>query len=200
MSTTYPAMNPGITPTLKRNPRFSSQVIGMGIFIATELMFFIALISAYLVIKAGTGEWVPPKNVRLPVMATGFNTAILMFSGWLTWKTGKLLVLGRSHRDLAKRTFLHAILLGSFFVTFQGYEWIKLISLGMTMKSNIFAACFFLLIGAHGIHALCTVLAMVWHYRHLNQGTLTLGGFRALQMFWFFVVGMWPLLYGLVYF
>jgi heme/copper-type cytochrome/quinol oxidase subunit 3 len=172
----------------------------MSIFIATELMFFVALISAYLVIKAATGNWVPPENIRLPVMATGFNTAILILSGWLTYRSGKLLVLGRSYREQARSTFLRAIVLGGFFVLFQGYEWVNLITHGMTMKSSIFGACFFLLIGSHGLHALATIVAMLLYYRHLTNGTFTLGGFRAVQMIWLFVVGIWPILYGLVYF
>ncbi|GIT63008.1 MAG: hypothetical protein Ct9H300mP21_05540 [Pseudomonadota bacterium] len=45
--------------------------IGMLIFMVTEAMFFAALISAYLVIRAGLEEWPPWGQPRLP----GLNTA-----------------------------------------------------------------------------------------------------------------------------
>jgi heme/copper-type cytochrome/quinol oxidase subunit 3 len=176
-----------------------SAVFGTLVFVGAELMFFMGLISAYLVIKAGVNNWVPPESVRLPVMATAFNTLVLLLSG-LT-----LFVAGRQMKEegpspKVMRTYLVALLLGAFFVIFQGYEWVRLVSYGMTMTSSIFGACFFLLIGSHGVHALGALLAMAWFYRHLSQGKLTREGLMGIQVFWFFVVGIWPILYGLVYF
>src|SRR4051812_41383193 len=93
-----------------------------------------------------------------------------------------------------------AILLGSFFVIFQGYEWVHLIRYGLSMTSGIFGATFFLLIGSHGLHALIAVIAMALVYWKLVKGSLTADGLRAMSIFWLFVVGIWPVLYGLVYF
>ena len=59
----------------------SSGVIGMLIFMVTEAMFFAALISAYLVIRAGLEEWPPWGQPRLPVETTAFNTLVLLLSG-----------------------------------------------------------------------------------------------------------------------
>lgn len=174
------------------------MVFGMGLFVATEVMFFTALISSYVVIKAGTGNWVPPQGVRLPVAATALNTLVLLASGYFMFLGGKKLRAGL--RERAAQMLLQSIFLGAFFVVFQGYEWVQLISLGMSMQSNIFAACFYLLIGSHGLHALLSVVAMFVCLNLLKRGRFSKDDYRALEMFWYFIVGVWPLLYGLVYF
>ena len=58
----------------------SNKVLGMLIFVFTEVMFFTALISAFLVIK-GDAPWSIPHGVRLPILATAYNTMVLLFSG-----------------------------------------------------------------------------------------------------------------------
>jgi cytochrome c oxidase subunit III len=58
----------------------------------------------------------------------------------------------------------------------------------------------FLLIGTHGLHAAAAALALISLYVQLRRGTLKLDHLRAMQIFWYFVVGIWPVLYGLVYF
>lgn len=180
--------------TSRAEPLLTNAELGTLIFVGSELMFFAALISAFLIIKAGRGEaFVLPSHITLPVLATGLNTGVLLLSGYflhlatLKWKTS---------RETGEHFFLAAIVGGLIFVTAQGYEWVRLLSYGMTMTSSIFAACFFLLVGAHALHAAVTVLLMIFFY--LRRDRLT--NLRALRLFWLFVVGIWPLLYGLVYF
>ena len=184
------------TQRSKATPLLANAELGTLIFVGSELMFFAALISAFLIIKAGRGEaFVLPSHITLPVLATGLNTGVLLLSGYFlhlaALKWNKI-------RSTGENFFLIAIIGGMIFVTAQGYEWVRLLSYGMTMTSSIFAACFFLLIGAHALHAAVTVLVMIFLY--LRREHLTLFTLRALRLFWFFVVGIWPLLYGLVYF
>ena len=171
--------------------------LGMLIFVTTEIMFFIALISSYMVIKSRTGNWVPPGNLTLPVEATAFNSVILLLSGVFCFVANRKLGSGDVNW---RRWFLRSIILGAFFVTFQGVEWVKLVSYGMTMTSSVFGACFFLLIGSHGLHALSAVLGMSYFYFKSRHTTLEKSTMTAITIFWFFIVGVWPMLYGLVYF
>ena len=69
-------------PIVTRTP-ISSGVLGMLIFMVTEAMFFAGLISAYMVIRAGIEEWPPWGQPRLPVVATAFNTVMLLASGFV---------------------------------------------------------------------------------------------------------------------
>jgi cytochrome c oxidase subunit III len=183
----------------RRQPALADGVFGMLIFVATEAMFFTALISAFVIIKAGVDLWSPPPGVRLPVIATACNTAILLLSAAFLHRAGRAFSNGKD-RALVRTLLGGAALLGSAFVLFQGYEWVRLTYYGMTVTSGIFGACFFLLIGTHGLHAAAAALALISLYVQLRRGTLKLDHLRAMQIFWYFVVGIWPVLYGLVYF
>lgn len=176
----------------------SNAVLGMSLFIASEVMFFTALIAAFFVIKAGYSSWAPPEGVRLPIMTTALNTGVLLFSGLMLHLSHKAMVAGSTAK--AKTFFLQALVLGATFVGIQGFEWVNLIRYGMSMLSGIFGATFFLIIGAHGLHAVAAVIAMAILYRGFRKDQLTLGQMTGMKLFWFFVVGVWPILYTLVYF
>jgi cytochrome c oxidase subunit III len=150
------------------------------------------------VIKSSRASWSLPEGVALPVAMTGFNTLVLFASGVMLWYCGRL-VQDKDPHGKARTVLALAMGLGAFFVMVQGYEWIQLISYGLTMRSSIFGACFFLLVGSHALHALAGILAMVYLFAK-SSSTLRLADCRAVQVFWFFVVGIWPLLYYLVYF
>ena len=83
---TYQSIVP--TRRRRRQPALADSVFGMLIFVATEAMFFTALISAFVIIKAGVDLWSPPPGVRLPVIATACNTALLLLSAVLLHQAG----------------------------------------------------------------------------------------------------------------
>ncbi|MDP7105628.1 MAG: cytochrome c oxidase subunit 3, partial [Roseibacillus sp.] len=87
----------------------------------------------------------------------------------------------------------------SFFVLFQGFEWVRLIKFGLTMKSSTYGSFFYLIIGTHALHAVAALVVLVLVYRNLKRKTLAPENFWAAQVFWYFVVGIWPILYILVY-
>lgn len=187
-----------VDPPRRREPLVPSPVLGMLIFVATEVMFFTALLSAFLIIKAGSPNWAPPGDVTLPVTATALNTGVLFASGVLLYLAGRALTRAK---DWERATTLTgwATILGACFVCFQGMEWVKLIHYGMTMSSGVFGACFYLLIGSHAVHALAGVVGLLQQCLRLRTEHLVIASFQAMQIFWFFVVGVWPILYVLVY-
>lgn len=178
-------------------PAVPSAVLGMLIFVVTEAMFFAGLISAFLIVKASSGGvWPPPGQPRLPVEETAFNTAALLMSA---------VALFFAHRAFeraptaAVRPLTIAMGLGAFFVVFQGYEWAMMLSQGLTISSSNHGSFFYLIVGMHGLHAIAglTILARAWW--RLRFGFLADSTFAAAQVFWYFVVGLWPVLYLLVY-
>ena len=175
-----------------------SPILGTLIFVGSEIMLFAGLISAFIIVKAAApgGIWPPPGQPRLPVLATGMNTLVLLASGvllFLAWR--------RFQQDpvAARSTFLASVALGSAFVTFQGVEWYALLSQGMTMQSSTLGSFFTLIVGLHAIHAVVALGVMLNLYRLLSQGRLHRDTFGAMQVFWYFVVGIWPVLYWQVY-
>jgi heme/copper-type cytochrome/quinol oxidase subunit 3 len=103
-------------------------------------------------------------------------------------------------KEKFKWTFLGAMILGSIFVIVQGQEWIRLISSGMTLVSGVFGACFFLLIGMHGLHAVSAIAMMIYLWSKMKKGVLQNDHMQAMSIYWLFIVSIWPVLYILVYF
>jgi cytochrome c oxidase subunit 3 len=180
----------------ERTPLIPSAVMGMLIFVLTELMLFSGLISAFVIVRAGAMVWPPPGQPRLPLQATAFNTGVLLASG-----VALFLAQRRFFRDraAARRPLLLAMLLGAFFVVFQGVEWVRLIRQGLTLTSSTLGSFFYLIVGLHALHAIAALGVLVYTWRRLERGWLAQHQLAAAQVFWYFVVGLWPVLYGVVY-
>jgi heme/copper-type cytochrome/quinol oxidase subunit 3 len=183
---------------MPREPLIPNGVMGMIAFIFTELMFFAGLISAHTIVRSQVAGqmWPPFGQPRLPVEQTAVNTAALMASGFvllLTW------FAFRRDPQRARIPLLVSIGLGAFFVLFQGTEWVALLGEGLTMTSSTYGAFFYLIVGAHGLHAICALLALGWLWARLDRGTLTEQQLATVSAFWYFVVLLWPVLYWRVY-
>jgi heme/copper-type cytochrome/quinol oxidase subunit 3 len=177
-------------------PILPNAVMGMLILVIAEMMMFAGLMSAFSIVKAGALGWPPPGQPRLPVEATAFNTAALLASGVFLFIANSQYA---RNRNLAKRPLFTAMGLGAFFVAFQGYEWISLIRQGLTLTSSIHGSFFFLIVGLHGLHAIAGLAVLGRSALKLSRGRLAPSSFSATQVFWYFVVGLWPVLYFMVY-
>ena len=192
----YP-IEPGPAPA-RREPVVANGVVGMLVFIFTEAMFFAGLISAHTIVRSQTAGqmWPPFGQPRLPVQETAVNTAALLVSGIvlvLTWFAFK------RERSRAKIPLLLSILLGGFFVWFQGLEWMALLGEGLTIQSSSYGGFFYLIVGSHAVHALAALAALVWAWIRLDKDRLTNSQLATVSAFWYFVVLVWPVLYVKVY-
>jgi cytochrome c oxidase subunit 3 len=178
--------------------RVPNSVLGVIIFIVTEIMFFAALMSAHTIAKATVlgGVWPPVGQPRLPVERTANNTAMLLLSGILLWIGSRRM---SSERESALRYIAGAIAAGIAFVLLQGVEWVALLREGLTMSSSTHGAFFYLIVGAHALHAAVAILALAWVYLQMRGGKFVPSTFTATQVFWYFVVVVWPVIYLRVY-
>jgi cytochrome c oxidase subunit III len=175
-----------------------NAVIGTIIFVVTELMLFAGFVSAFTITRAAYNTWPPVGQPRLPAGETLINTAALLASGVVIFFANRAFVRDAASRQ-ARRLTLIALLLGSFFVVAQGIEWVALLREGLTLSSSNHGAFFYVIIGTHGLHALGAILFLALAYVRMVRGTLPQGTFSATQIFWYFVVGVWPVLYLRVY-
>jgi heme/copper-type cytochrome/quinol oxidase subunit 3 len=185
-----PAPNPG--------RRLPNSVLAMIIVVVAEIMFFAGLISAHTIARATVlgGVWPPIGQPRLPVERTAFNTAILLLSGAL------LYVANRRSRDSYAKALPYlagAIATGIAFVLLQGVEWVALLREGLTMTSGAHGAFFYLIVGAHALHAIVAIAILTAIYFPMRSGSLEPSTFTAVQIFWYFVVLLWPIIYLRVY-
>lgn len=171
----------------------------MLLFIFTEVMLFSGLISAFKIVKAAApgGVWPPPGQPRLPVEATAFNTFALVASGVVMYFAARAYYQKRE--ELSRKLLAVAMGLGLFFVLFQGVEWVEMLSMGLTMTSSTHGSFFYLVVGFHGVHAVLAVVVLGWLYLRMREGEVKKSQMQTTAIFWYFVVGLWPVLYWQVY-
>lgn len=178
-------------------PRVPNGVIAVTLVVIAETMLFAGLISAHVQFASDQvgAFWPPLGQPPLPVAETAVGSMALLLSGCaLLW--ARLSFRAASRRAAA--FLLAALVLGAGYLGFQGIEWIGLIRDGLDL-STAYGAFFYLIVGLHSLH---TAGALVWLARvwtRLRQGVLTPGGFMAAQVFWYFAVLIWPVIYFQVY-
>jgi len=192
MPTTLP------TPSVRR-PVVPSSVLGTLIFVVAETMFFVGMVSAFTISKAGApaGTWPVPGQPLLPAAATAVNTAALLLSGGLLLGAQWLFAKGR---PAARHLVVASFLLGLLFVGLQGREWAGLLSEGLTLTSSRLGGFFYFIVGTHALHALGALVFLGRVSWQFWRGRPDAELFYGSQTFWYFVVLMWPIIYVRVYF
>jgi cytochrome c oxidase subunit 3 len=168
----------------------------MLIFVVAEAMLFAGLVSAFTIIRASAMVWPPRDQPRLPLEETAINTAALLLSGVVLFVACRAF---QRDRAAAGRPLLIALLLGVFFVAFQGVEWVRLIDQGLTLTSSNLGSFFYLIIGIHALHAVAAAALLAHAWLRLRRDRLEWSQLATVAVFWYFVVGVWPILYFRVY-
>ena len=173
-------------------------VLAILVFLFCELMLFAGLISAFHIIKsqAAGGIWPPLGEARLPVEETILNTIALALSGVFLIIAHRCL---KADLGKAKKWFLGATLLGVLFVVLQGKEWAGLLNEGLTLTSSAHGGFFYLIIGTHAAHAVAAIIALFYVYFRMGGSGFSPVQFYVAETFWYFVVGLWPILYWQIY-
>jgi heme/copper-type cytochrome/quinol oxidase subunit 3 len=181
-------------------PPVGNAYLAMMLFIGADVMFFAGLIGAFVVFRFGAGDWPPLNQPRLPVEVTGVNTVILLASGYTMLRTW--LRLRNWNRQHILNGLTVTATLGAIFLFVQGNEWVKLLGYGLTLSSGVYGAIFYTLIGCHALHVLGAVTWLTVVLIKLKKGSFSAKrhvGIKLAGMYWFLVVGLWPILYALVY-
>jgi heme/copper-type cytochrome/quinol oxidase subunit 3 len=162
-------------------------------------MFFAGFVSAFAVVESGSppGAWPPPGQPRLPVTQTALNTLALLASGAALFMAGRRFRVARP--GSAERWMAAAVGLGAFFVLAQGMEWVRLLKEGLTLTSSQLGSFFYVIVGTHALHAMVAIVFMALAWQAMRRGSLTRPRLGAVQLFWYFVVLVWPILYWQVY-
>jgi cytochrome c oxidase subunit III len=184
---------------------------GMIMFIASEVMFFVAWFWAFFDASLYSGEAIqasrvaytggvwPPKGIEVldPLHLPLYNTIILLLSGTtVTWAHHALL-----HND--RKGLINGLILtvglGIIFSAVQAYEYAHA---PFAFKDSLYGATFFMATGFHGFHVLIgTIFLAVCLFRAL-KGHFTPQqhfGFEAAAWYWHFVDVVWLFLFACVY-
>lgn len=188
-----------LTPSARRGRFADHTLIGMGLFVFAEIMLFSGFIAGFIISQrsAVPGSWPPIDQPRLPVASTGVNTAALLVSGLLLFLAHRAYRAERA--TVAARAMGLSILFGAAFVLLQGREWVRLLAQGLTLTSSPIGSYFYLIVGAHALHAVIALVYLGCAWFWLRAGRLMPQTFGAAQLFWYFVVLLWPFIYLKVY-
>ena len=200
------------TPVVQLHLRY-----GMILFIASEVMFFVAwfwaffsaaLFPAPVEMVDGTVQAISDASVAATFPMHGIevldpfgfpllNTFILLCSGTtVTWAHHALI---HGDREGLKKGLWCTVLLGLLFTSIQAYEYIHA---PFGFKGSIYGATFFMATGFHGAHVIIGTIFLIVCLVRANKGHFTPKqhfGFEAAAWYWHFVDVVWLFLFVSIY-
>jgi cytochrome c oxidase subunit 3 len=185
-------------PAPHASSRVDARVLGMFLFIASEVMLFGSFFTAYFFVRVvnQAPKW-PPEGFHLPVYVAGLNTAILVTSSFtMHWA---LQSVKRGNRAGLQAGLVLTFLMGFTFLATQVTEYARI---GFATNDNAFTTIFFCLTGLHGAHVFVglmillfmTIRAFRGHFSPEHHHGVELGG-----IYWHFVDVMWIVVYLTIY-
>ncbi len=174
--------------------------LGMWLFLAADAMTFGCAIAAYGALRIGNMNWPIPSTI-LGIPSTAVMTFILICSS--VTMVEALSAIRRDDQAAFRRFLALTILGGVAFLGLQAREWTHLIATeGLSIKTSLFSATFFILTGFHGCHVFGgVVLLSVMLFRGL-AGKITAAKYGLIEvagLYWHFVDLVWILIFTFVY-
>ena len=188
-----------------------SHRYGMILFIASEVMFFVAWFWAYFNVALfpneaieylrttyTSGVW-PPKGIEVldPFHLPLFNTLILLTSGTtITWAHHGLL---HNDRKALVSGLTFTVLLGLLFTSVQAYEYAHA---PFAFKDSAYGSIFFMATGFHGFHVIIGTIFLIVCLLRAMSGQFTPRqhlGFEFAAWYWHFVDVVWLFLFVCIY-
>ena len=184
----------------------SNPVLGMLLFITSEVMFFGGLFAAYFNIRANAAQW-PPINPEtghpftLQIMPFVGPATILLILSSVTCQYA-IWMIRRDDRTRFVRAMAVTVILGIVFLLMQATDYVLLGSEGLTLSSGTYGTTYYTLTGFHGAHVFGGVIMLsVVLYRGM-VGQFSSKHYDAVEgasLYWHFVDVVWILLFSLLY-
>jgi cytochrome c oxidase subunit III len=185
-------------PIAHRQSGLPTALVGMLLFIASEVMFFGGLFATYFNARATTaGEWGPPSGGHLDIALAGVLTAILIASSF-TMQFGVWAIRRGDTGGLRMWTAI-TLALGVVFLAGQLYDYSEL---GFGIGDGVFGTVFYTLTGFHGAHVfggtvgLTIVLARTLRGQFSSRNHVAV---EAVSMYWHFVDVVWIGVFSTIY-
>jgi cytochrome c oxidase subunit 3 len=187
----------------------SNPILGMLLFICSEVMFFSGLFAAYFRVRAASIHWPPTVAENIPeALAEHFNlhaepwfagglTLILVLSS-VTCQLG-VWAIRRDDRTGFIRAFGVTLILGIVFLIGQLYDYS---TIGFGVSDTPFGSTFYTLTGFHGAHVFGgAVMLSVILYRGLagQFSSRHYDAVEATSLYWHFVDVVWIALFSTLY-
>jgi cytochrome c oxidase subunit III len=200
MSTIAEAHEQHGPPPIHYSSRVSPSVLGMFLFIGSEIMLFGSFFTVYFfdrVVGHGVnGHW-PPVGFDRPAYLAGINTLLLVTSSFtMHWADTSV---KRGNRAGLQAGLALTVCLGTTFLLIQVIEYHRI---GFNTGDTSFASTFFGLTGLHACHVFVGLMILIamttrafrGHFSAEHHHGVEIGG-----IYWHFVDVMWIVVYVTVY-
>ena len=180
-----------------RSSRVEPQMLGMLLFIISEIMVFGAFFTAYFFIRVvGGAEW-PAEGTELPKLIAFVNTCILVSSSLTVhWA---LEGAKRGNRFALQAGIATTFLLGTTFLFIQINEYVHV---GFAPQDHAQGTIFYGLTGLHGAHVFVGLTLLLFATIRAFRGHFSPAEHRGVEVpgiYWHFVDVMWVIVYVSVY-
>ena len=189
-----------------------TAVVGMWLFLATEVLFFGGLFLAFLVCRHQhpQGFALAGRNTEL---SFGAVNTVLLVSSSTAYTAGALLIRDGSRRGLMVALAVTAAL-GATFLVLKGFEWSDDFDkhlfpgpgFGLTGAdaggAQLFFVFYFVATGLHGVHMLVGLGLLAWLAMRARSGAFDRGWTTPVEvvgLYWSFVDVVWLILFPLIY-
>ena len=176
--------------------------LGIWLFLASEVMLFGGLFSAYIMLRLSDPNWVNYGQNALNVPLATLNTAVLITSSVtmvMSWVSLQL-------NDIKKyKMYMGLTLLCSFgFLVIKYIEYTSKFSHGLFPSTNNFLAVYFTLTGLHGLHVIGGILVNGYFYgpgikMWNNEPERFTNRIEVAGLYWHFVDLVWIFLFPALY-
>jgi cytochrome c oxidase subunit III len=201
-----PVGDPAVAETTGHDARrggMDPALLGMMLFIASEVMFFAALFAAYFNAKA-TLPVFPPEGydhvlraIPIPLVATAI---LLLSSLTMQWGTSRI---RKGDRTGLNRAVAVTLTLGIVFLIIQLYDYYELITVEQFgIDSGVYGTLFYTMTGFHGAHVLGGVIGLAVILSRGLAGQFTQRhhvAVEAVHYYWHFVDVVWVFLFLVLY-
>ena len=188
-----------LPPPAPTRTGISHAKLGTWTFLASEVMLFGGLLSAFVILRSGSSHfWVPPRSMMGVPLAT-LNTFVLISSS-----VSMVLALAGIQEgsiEKFKRYMLCTIGGGCIFLVIKAYEYNHKWHEGITISSNLFGSFYYTLTGLHMIHVIGGIILLIGIYYQGASGYYAKNHDRveAAGLYWHFVDLVWVLLFPILY-
>jgi cytochrome c oxidase subunit 3 len=192
----------------------SNVILGMILFITSEVMFFAGLFAAYFSTRfnptnqpwganCGTNPAPDchPFNELVDPLGLILGATIILILSSFTCQFAVWSIRKGDRRGFI-RNIAVTFVLGVIFLAMQGYDYALLYSEGLTLGSGPFGTTYYTLTGFHGAHVFGGVLMLAVLVYRGTAGQFSArhhDAVEAVSLYWHFVDVVWILLFSILY-
>jgi heme/copper-type cytochrome/quinol oxidase subunit 3 len=172
----------------------NNVTFGIWLFLASEVMLFGALFSAYALLSVSAAEWPSGREV-LSLSFGATNTIILFLLTGTAWRSRS------TPLAQARRWLLASSVCALAFLGVKATEWQGEINAGLVPSVSTFWGMYYTLTGLHALHVIGGLIANAWALSGAGRvgEPMTMGRFQALALYWAFVDAVWIVIFVLLY-